>query len=251
MGRLEGKVAFITGMSSGQGRTAARLFAAEGARIFGCYRSDVAGAQAAADDVKAAGGRMSVSQVDLGDREQAQGWIADGVAEAGGLDILYNNAAAVRFQPFAEMSPETWAHALRNELDIVFHVTQAAWPHLIARGGGAVLNTASTVGLRGRAALGAAGHATGKAGLMGLTRQLAAEGAPHRIRVNTITPGAIESGKHTATPEQMAKVVANIPLGREGKPEDIAYCALWLASDEGAWVTAQNFVIDGGSSEIK
>ncbi|HEY3694424.1 SDR family NAD(P)-dependent oxidoreductase [Phenylobacterium sp.] len=251
MRRLEGKVAFIAGTSSGQGRAAARLFAAEGAFVVGCYRTDMAGGRETEEMVKAAGGRMLTTQTDLADRAQALAWIAAGVEAGGGIDILYNNAAGVRFQPFVEMSPETWDHALRNELDIVFHVTQAAWPHLIARGGGAVINTASTAGLRGRSRLGAAGHATGKAGLMGLTRQLAAEGAPHQIRVNTISPGAIASGKHVATAEQIALVVANIPLGREGRPEEIAYCALWLASDEGAWVTAQNFVIDGGSSEIK
>ena len=252
MNRLQGKVAFITGVSSGQGQTAARLFAAEGCVIVGCWRKNEAGARETERMVQDAGGRMISSQVDMSDRTAAQAWINDGAAEAGGLDILYNNAASARFQPFVEMTPENWTYTLRNELDILFHACQAAWPHLISRGGGAILNTASTAGLRGRAKLGAVGHVTGKAGVMGFTRQLAAEGAPHRIRVNTISPGVI------ATPSlsrmqaaEMERVIANVPLGRVGQPEDIAYCALWLASDEGAWVTAQNFVIDGGSSEIK
>jgi len=96
------------------------------------------------------------------------------------------------------------------------------------------------------------GHVTGKAGVIGFTKQLAAEGAPHRIRVNTISPGVIATPALDRSPkEEMDRVIANVPLGRVGQPEDIAYCALWLASDEGAWVTAQNMVIDGGTSEIK
>jgi meso-butanediol dehydrogenase/(S,S)-butanediol dehydrogenase/diacetyl reductase len=250
--RLAGKVAFITGTSSGQGRAAARLFAAEGAFIVGCWRKDAEGGRETERMVKDAGGRMISSQVDMSEREAAQAWIKAGAAEAGGLDILYNNAASARFKRFAEMSPEDWSYTLRNELDILFHACQAAWPLLIERGGGAILNTASTAGLRGRAKMGAAGHVTGKAGVMGFTRQLAAEGAPHRIRVNTISPGVIATPALSRSPkEEMDRVIANVPLGRVGQPEDIAYCALWLASDEGAWVTAQNFVIDGGTSEIK
>ncbi|HEY3694904.1 SDR family NAD(P)-dependent oxidoreductase [Phenylobacterium sp.] len=252
MNRLQGKVAFITGTSSGQGRTAARIFAAEGAFVVGCWRQDADGGRETERMVREAGGRMISSQVDMTDRAAAQAWINDGVAEAGGLDILYNNAAGARYKRFAEMSPESWTYTLVNELDIVFHASQAAWPHLIARGGGAILNTASTVGLRGRARMGAAGHATGKAGLMGLTRQMAAEGAQHQIRVNAISPGVIATPALARSPSAfMDQVIAEIPLGRAGQPEDVAYCALWLASDEGAWITAQNFVIDGGSSEIK
>jgi len=168
------------------------------------------------------------------------------------IDIIYNNAAMAYFAFVPEMDYETFARTQREEVDIIFYLLRAAWPHLIARGGGAILNTASTAGLRGRARMGAAGHVTGKAGVIGFTKQLAAEGAPHRIRVNTISPGVIATPALDRSPkEEMDRVIANVPLGRVGQPEDIAYCALWLASDEGAWVTAQNMVIDGGTSEIK
>jgi meso-butanediol dehydrogenase/(S,S)-butanediol dehydrogenase/diacetyl reductase len=252
MGRLAGKIVFITGTSSGQGRAAACLFAREGASIVGCWRSDAEGGRETERMVREAGGKMISSQVDMSDRKLAQAWINEGAKEAGGLDILYNNAAAAKQKRFPQMSPEDWSYTLRNELDIIFHATQAAWPHLLARGGGVILNTASTAGLRGRAKMGAAGHVTGKAGVIGLTKQLAAEGAPHNIRANAISPGVIETPALTRSPKAfMDEVIANVPLGRVGKPEDIAYCALWLASDEASWVTAQNFVIDGGSSEIK
>ena len=252
MARLAGKIAFITGTSSGQGRTAARLFAREGAFIVGCWRSDNEGGRETERMVREAGGKMISSQVDMSDREAAKAWIEEGVRQTGGLDILFNNAAAARHKRFPQMPYEDWAYTLRNELDIIFHAAQAAWPHLLARGGGVILNTASTAGLRGRAKMGAAGHVTGKAGVIGLTKQLAAEGAPFNIRANSISPGVIETPALKRSPKAfMDEVIANVPLGRVGQPEDIADCALWLASDEAAWVTAQNFVIDGGSSEIK
>jgi meso-butanediol dehydrogenase/(S,S)-butanediol dehydrogenase/diacetyl reductase len=251
-GRLAGKIAFITGTSSGQGRAAARLFAREGATVVGCWRSDDAGGRETERLVRDAGGRMISSRADMSDRAQAFAWIEDGVGQTGGLDILFNNAAGARMQRFPEMSPEDWAFTLRSELDIIFHASQAAWPHLLARGGGVILNTASTAGLRGRANMGAAGHVTGKAGVIGLTKQLAAEGARHNIRSNSISPGVIDTPALQRSPKAFIdQVIANVPLGRVGKPEDIAYCALWLASEEAAWITAQNIVIDGGSSEIK
>jgi NAD(P)-dependent dehydrogenase (short-subunit alcohol dehydrogenase family) len=252
MGRLDGKVAFITGTSSGQGAVAARLFAREGAFVVGCWRGNEAGGKETERLVREAGGRMISSQVDVSDRAAVKAWIDDGVKAAGGLDVLYNNAASARMRKFAEMSYEDWDYTLRNELDVIFHAAQAAWPHLLARGGGAIINTASTAGLRGRAKMGAAGHVTGKAGVIGLTKQLAAEGAPFNIRANTISPGVIATPALERSPKAfMDQVIANVPLGRVGQPEDIAYCALWLASDEAAWITAQNIVIDGGSSEIK
>ena len=252
MGRLAGKIAFITGTSSGQGRTAAQLFTREGAFVVGCWNTDEAGGLETQRLVTEAGGRMISSQCDVSDQAAAHAWINDGVARAGGLDILYNNAAGAKQRPFPEMSFADWSFTMRHELDIIFHAAQAAWPHLLKRGGGTILNTASTAGLRGRAKMGAAGHVTGKAGVIGFTKQLAAEGAKHNIRSNSISPGVIATPALNKSPKEfMDGVIANVPLGRVGQPEDIAYCALWLASDEAAWITAQNFVIDGGSSEIK
>lgn len=252
MGRLAGKIAFITGVSSGQGRTAAQLFAREGAIVVGCWRSNDEGGRETQRLVTEAGGKMISSKADMSNREAATAWINDGVKAAGGIDILYNNAAGARMNRFPDMPYEDFAFTMRHELDIIFHAAQAAWPHLIARGGGTIINTASTAGLRGRAKMGAMGHVTGKAGVIGMTKQLAAEGAPHNIRANAISPGVIATPALDRSPKEfMDQVIAAVPLGRVGQPEDIAYCALWLASDEAAWITAQNIVIDGGSSEIK
>lgn len=251
MGRLDGKTAFITGTADGQGRAAARLFAREGAYVVGCDLK-TAEAEETAALVHAAGGRMiSRSPVDLGERSAATRWIDECVKEVGGIDILYNNAAAVRFDMMDTLSFEDWSFTLRNELDLLFHVTQAAWPHLVQRGGGSIINTSSASALRGNPRLGATAHAAAKGGVIAMTQQLAAEGAPHRIRVNTISPGAIQSPATIWMQDEAERVRKNIPLGRWGKPEDIAYCALYLASDEASWVTAANFVVDGGITGIR
>jgi meso-butanediol dehydrogenase / (S,S)-butanediol dehydrogenase / diacetyl reductase len=251
MARLSGKIAFITGTADGQGRAAALLFAREGAVVVGCDLKADANNETARL-VSAAGGRMlAQSPVDLGDRTAAEHWIASSMREVGGIDILYNNAAAVRFESFAAATAENWHYTIRNELDLVFHATRAAWPHLQARGGGSIINTASASALRGNPRLGAAAHAAAKGGVIAMTQQLAAEGAPHRIRVNSISPGAIASPATQWMQDQADQVRASIPLGRWGTPEDIAYCALFLASDESSWTTAANFVIDGGITGIR
>jgi len=251
MGRLSEKIAFITGVASGQGRAAAKLFAAEGATIVGCDVNQ-SGAAQTVSEVHAAGGRMSTfGPVDLSSAAAARKWIADGVAEAGGIDILYNNAGNARFGLLDDFPIEDWSFTLRNEIDLVFYTTQAAWPHLIARGGGAVLNTGSIAAMRGNAHMGFSAHAAAKGALQAFTRQLAAEGARHQVRVNTITPGPIRTPPTMAMPAEVAENIrAAIPLGRWGQPEDVAYCALYLVSDEARWVTGAEFVIDGGSTAV-
>lgn len=251
MNRLRDKIAFITGTGSGQGRAAALLFAAEGALVVGC---DIDGAanQQTAELVRARGGRMIASApVDLANPAAAKQWIDEGMKQAGGLDILYNNAAAARFAPIATMSAADWSFTLRNELDLVFNAVQAAWPHLTVRGG-AIINIASTVAFRGNSLLGTGAHSAAKGGVISLTIQMAAEGAPHRIRVNCISPGIVRTPATAQVLEAMEdKIVASIPLRRAGEPEDIAYGALYLASDEARWVTGTNLIIDGGTSAAR
>lgn len=251
MMRLAGKIAFITGAADGQGRAAAELFASEGAVVVGCDLKDEA-LRDTQQHIHSKGGRMIASSpVDLGDPDAAASWISEGVRQAGGIDILYNNAAAVRFGTIAETPLEDWSFTIRNELDLIFHTTRAAWPYLVDRGAGSILNTASVSALKGTQGLGAGAHAAAKGGLVSLTRQLAAEGAVHRIRANAISPGFILTPATEWLARRTNEIVANIPLGRAGTPRDVAYCALYLASDEASWVTGANFVIDGGASAMR
>lgn len=252
-GRLDGKVAFITGTAGGQGRAAALLFAAEGAHVVGCDL-DAEGAAQTAAAIEAAGGAVtSTAPVDLADPEAAAAWVEAGVAAAGRLDVLYNNASAPRVGPFEELDWEDWRFTIRNELDLIYTVTKAAWPHLVAARG-VILNTASVSAYRGAVFTEQAAHGAAKGGVLSITRHLAASGAKHGVRANSISPGL------TVTPQikpfledpehPMNEMVRSHPLGRAGEPEDVAKVALFLASDDAAYLNAVDIVVDGGQSLI-
>lgn len=253
-GRLAGKVALITGTGSGMGRAAAELFAREGATIVGCDMN-ADGEAETLQAVTAAGGQMfSQAPVDLSTVDGAAAWVEFAVARAGGIDILYNNASATRIGPFEEVTPDDWHFVIRNELDIIYTVTKAAWPHLIARGGGVIINTASVSAYRGATFAPQAAHGAAKGGVLAMTRHLAASGARHRIRANSISPGLIITGHTRAFLDEpghpMNEMARSHPLGRLGEPEDVARVALFLASDDAAYLNATDIVVDGGQSVI-
>ena len=253
-GRLQGKVAVITGTGGGQGRAAALLFAREGAVVVG---ADVktAGAEETVELVRAAGGTMTSTQpVDFGDRSQVDEWVARVVDEHGRIDILYNNAARAVFGSIADMPTEDWRDALRSELDVVFHVTQAVWPHMVASGGGAILNTASMQGINAiRPAGGGFAHAATKHGVIGMTRELANEGGPVGIRVNSVSPGLIITPATEGilnSPHIVEGFLEHQIIKRPGTPEDVARAALFLVSDDAAFITGENLVVDGGYTVV-
>ena len=252
--RLQGKVAVITGTGGGQGRAAALLFAAEGATIVGCDVK-VEGAEETVELVRKAGGTMiSTHPLDLNDRPAVDAWIAGAVEEFGKIDILYNNAARAHFGSIADMSVDTWKAGFRDELDLLFQVTQAAWPHLVATDGAAIVNTASMQGITAiAAAQGGFLHAATKHGVIGMTRELAAEGGPVGIRVNAVSPGLIITPGTANIKEAPGAVEAFLDhqiIKRAGTGEDIARAALFLASDEASFITGENLVVDGGYTVI-
>ena len=253
-GRVEGKVVLITGTAGGQGAAAAALFAAEGAQVFGCDL-DVERAEAVAAEIRAGGGSMQVSApVDLADPEAAAAWVNGAGQAGGGLDVVYNNASAPWVGPFAEMTWENWRFTLHNELDLIFTVTKAAWPHLIARGGGSIINTASVSAHRGATFIEQSAHGAAKGGVLAMTRHLAASGAAHGIRANSISPGLIVTPQIEPFLDEPGHPVHDMlhshPLGRLGRPDDVAHVALFLASDEAAYLNAVDIVVDGGQSLI-
>ncbi len=193
-GRLEGKVVLISGTGGGQGRVAASIFAAEGALVVG---GDI-NAESAGETAEIVNGQgllmiSAPGSVDLADPVQARGWVELALEAHGRVDVLYNNASLPRFGPFGEMPAEDFAFTMRNELEITWHTTQAAWAPLAAGGRGAIVNIASIAAIVGLRDLPESAHAASKGAVIGLTRQLAAEGAAVGIRVNCISPGVINS----------------------------------------------------------
>ncbi len=252
--RLEGRTALITGTAGGQGRQAALLFAAEGATVVGC---DVNRDGAAETDglVAAAGGRCATTApVDLTDEAAAKAWVDAAAATYGGFDVFYANAAVTRFAPLEALTADDWHFVLRHELDVVLFGVKHAWPHLKASPHAAVVLVGSTAGLTGSLTNARVAHTVTKGGIVALTRQLAAEGAAHGIRVNCVSPGVIETpatmSDLLAEDHPMRRIARAIPLGRVGRADEPARCALFPASDDASYVTGANLVVDGGWSAV-
>jgi NAD(P)-dependent dehydrogenase (short-subunit alcohol dehydrogenase family) len=254
MGRLDGKRVLVSGTGGGIGSATAEMCAREGAHVIGCDL-DLATADETVELVRAAGGRMdSVAPVDLATEKGARAWLDAAVGLAGGVDVLVNNASAIRFGRIASLSFKDWSFTIRHELDIVFLVTRAAWPHLVAAGGGSIVNVASISASRGAFFMPQNAHGAAKGGVLALTYQLVIEGGPHRIRVNAVSPAMTETPHTTpllADPGGPADaIVARVPLGRWGQPEDVAHAIVFLASDEAAHISGANIPIDGGAAVV-
>ncbi|MFN8006952.1 MAG: glucose 1-dehydrogenase [Terriglobia bacterium] len=240
---LEGKVALITGAASGIGRATAQLFAREGAKVaVADIHSD--GCQKTVDGIRAASGEAIAIAADVGRMDEVRSMVEATYEHFGKLDIVHSNAASLVLGSATEINEKDWDQTLDVCLKATWMLAHLALPRIVAQGGGVFIITGSVHALRGYA--GHAAYQAAKGGLLALTRSLAADFAP-TVRVNTILPGAVVTGLWDKIPEEERQRIAKMcPLRRNGRPEEIAQVALFLASEMSAYMTGTYLIVDGG-----
>jgi len=246
--RLAGKVALITGSGSGQGQEAAVLFAKEGAKIVVTDINEE-GIQSTLEMIKAAGGEAVGKRMDVSEAAQVKDAVEFAVKTFAKLNVLYNNAAVYlrgKDGPVTRVEDDIWEMTINVNLKSMYLCCKHAVPEMIKAGGGAIVNTSSAAGLIGN---NYHAYSASKGGMIALSRSIATTYAAQNIRSNVICPGFIDTpmvAEISASPRLLQAYIESTPLHRAGKPIDIAYMALYLASDEAAFVTGGVFVVDGG-----
>jgi NAD(P)-dependent dehydrogenase (short-subunit alcohol dehydrogenase family) len=244
-GRLDGKVAVITGAAGGIGRASAVRFAAEGAHV---VAADLAGD--AVDEVAKLVGGLGV-RVDVADADQVQVMYGQAAEAFGGIDILFNNAgiSPPEDDSILTTDADAWARVQAVNLTSVYLCCRFGIPHLLARGGGSVINTASFVAVLG-SATSQISYTASKGGVLAMSRELGVQFAREGVRVNALCPGPVNTPLlqelFAKDPERAARRLVHVPMGRFAEPEEIAAAAAFLASDDASFITANTFLVDGG-----
>ncbi len=255
-GRLEGRVALVTGADSGIGRATARLFAREGARVV-CVDLRESGTPRIDQLIKEDGGRAVFLEGNVASSADCERAVATAISTFGRLDILFNNAGVGVRKKLHEFTDEEWDFVINTNLRGVFNGVRAAMPHFLAQGSGNIVNTASSHGILATENYPA--YCASKAAIVNLTRQMAIDYGP-AVRVNCVCPGPIATPRFRGYPaeprypggmtdEQVMEMGGSVKgLHRGGRPEEVAYCVLFLASDESSFVTGHALVVDGGQT---
>ena len=245
---LSGKVALITGASSGIGAASAMVFADLGAHVAIGYYNNQAGAETVRDAIATEGGKALAIKADVRVSEEIEMLVRRTSEELGPIDILVNNAGSlIRRQSLPEMTAECWDEVMDLNLKSAMLCAREVAPLMIRQKSGAIINVASIAGRTGGGP-GAAAYSTAKAGLITFTKSLAKELAPHSIRVNAVSPGVIDTPFHQifSTPEMIKNFISTIPLGRIGKPIECATVIAFLASDASSYIVGETIEINGG-----
>jgi 3-oxoacyl-[acyl-carrier protein] reductase len=242
---LKGKVAIVTGGSRGIGRAIVHSLAGQGVFVHFLYRNDEAAAQAVVTEVTQAGGQSRAWQVDVTDPRACEAVVERIADESERIDILVNNAGIVRDNLLAAMEDEEISAVLQTNLVSVFNMTRPVIPFMMSKRSGQIINLSSVAG--GKGGRGQANYAASKGGVDALTRALAVELAPRKIRVNAVAPGVIETQMSQAVRDLADdEVKSRILLKRYGQPEEIAQAVLFFASDLSSYITGQVLYVDGG-----
>jgi acetoacetyl-CoA reductase/3-oxoacyl-[acyl-carrier protein] reductase len=245
MGRLDGKKALVTGASRGIGRAIALELAREGAKVAINYVSNDAKAQEVADEISKFGGTCILAKANIADAQEARAMVKRVAQQLGGLDVLVNNAGITRDKTLRKMTDEDWMAVIQTNLNAVFFCTSAAVPIMIEQSFGRIVNISSMNGQMG--AFGQANYSASKGGVIAFTRTAAVELARSNITVNTIAPGYTETEMAARIPANVQEQIkSKIPVGRFGKPEEIAKAVTFLVAD-GAYITGEQINVNGGA----
>ncbi|MCS7027838.1 MAG: 3-oxoacyl-[acyl-carrier-protein] reductase [Bacteroidia bacterium] len=242
---LQDKVALITGGTRGIGRAIVLKFAAQGAHVVFTYRSSVQHAESLVQEVQAMGVQALSFQSDATNTAMAEKVVEETLQKFGKLDILVNNAGITRDTLLMRMKESDWDEVLDTNLKSVFNFTKAAIKPMIKQKEGVIINISSVIGIMGNA--GQANYAASKAGIIGFSKSVAKELASRNIRCNVIAPGWVKTEMTEHLPQNVLdQMLKMIPLARPAEPEEIADCAVFLASDMAKYITAQVICVDGG-----
>jgi NAD(P)-dependent dehydrogenase (short-subunit alcohol dehydrogenase family) len=254
---LEGRVALVTGGNRGIGAAICRRLGAGGATVAAGYGNNRDQAQAFAHELEQDGVEVSIHQGNIGSAEDCRRVVAEVVAKHGAIDILVNNAGITIDKPVLKMDDEDWYRVLAVNLSGAFFMSQASLPHMTERGGGRIVNISSIIGQQGN--VGQANYAASKSGLFGLTMTLAREAAQamskagkqgpecRGVTVNTVAPGFVNTDMLQSVPEKaMEKILAKIPAGRLGEPDEVARVVHFLCEDASSYITGQVWAVNGG-----
>ena len=246
--RLRDKVALVTGGASGIGRATAETFAREGARVLVAdYAED--GESETVRAIKNAGGDARYVRVDVSDSAQVRHMVDTALEAWGRIDILFNGAAVLAYGTAIDMDEKDWTRIISVNLTGTFLCCKAVLPHMVRQGSGSIINVASTTGAHDACAR-AVAYVSSKGGVTLLTRAMAIDHAKQGIRVNALCPGPTDTAmlRNALTPDQLEAFAKTYPMGRLGRPEELASAALFLASDEASFVTGSAMYVDGGQS---